>query len=141
MYAVAEGELPKISPELGGRNSPSEPPRTKRLSSSDLLMYAGWKTIGFEDTKAYQSRPVASAEGLIKGYSKYGEAHYFRHVHPLIVAVKALLLAMNGKFNLSSAYFNGYMNARKNKMSRLTDPELIRYFRTGSIKTFLRSER
>jgi glycosyltransferase involved in cell wall biosynthesis len=99
---------------------------------------AGWKTQRFEDIKAYQSRPVGSAEGLSKGYFKYGEAHYFRWVHPVVILAKAFLLVKKGHINLSIAYLKGYLHAFKTKIPRLTDPELIKYFRTNSINTFLR---
>ncbi len=100
----------------------------------------GWKTIGYEDLKAYQSRPVGSAEGLWKGYYKYGEAHYFRRLHILIVLAKGFLLISKGHVNLAIAYLWGYYHALITKMPRLADPELAKYFRTKSINTFLGGE-
>lgn len=102
---------------------------------------AGWKTQRFEEMKAYQSRPVSSAEGLSKGYFKRGEAHYFRWMHPVVILTRAFLLVTNGHINLSIAYIKGYLHAFKTKMPRQNDPELKKYFRTNSIKTFLRGER
>lgn len=97
----------------------------------------GWKAASYEDIKAYQSRPVSSADGLWVGYMKNGEARYFRHVHPLAIMGKSVQMIFKGKLVPGIAYLWGYLHAHKMNMPRLKDPELIKYFRAKSFQTFL----
>ena len=101
----------------------------------------GWKTDTCTELKVYQSRPVSSADGVWIGSIKNGESHYFRHIHPIVVFSRAGLMGIKLMPKSALAYLYGYIRAYYRKEPRLMDPELIRHFRTKSIKTLLGDER
>jgi glycosyltransferase involved in cell wall biosynthesis len=101
----------------------------------------GWKTINIVAVRAYQSRSVYSAEGEWKGYKKSGEADYYLRCHPIVIAGRTCIMILRKKVIPGISYAWGYVNASLIGLPRLDDEELERYFRTKSIRTFLRDSK
>ncbi|KAF5430704.1 Glycosyltransferase involved in cell wall bisynthesis [Candidatus Methanophagaceae archaeon] len=96
--------------------------------SNVLARLKGWKTERFNEIKAIQTRRTSSAEGLWKGYKKYGEATYFINFHPLYVLIKGLKLLFESPYYTGFAYLHGYISSALKKLGKIDNEEIRDYF-------------
>ncbi|WP_016778719.1 glycosyltransferase family 2 protein [Anaerophaga thermohalophila] len=103
--------------------------------SADALSTAkarmrGWQVQSFEDSLV-KSRPV----GKNVNSEYYGKSAYYRYIPFYFVLFRVFFYTLINKRKQVEGYLNGYLNAKKEKMTRLSDPELKRYFKTILYRT------
>ena len=89
----------------------------------------GWKIRRFKEYKYTETRMMASANGLWKGWNKLGESAYYLDVHPLFVIVKAIRYLFEKPYYIGLAYFMGYLNSYTNRKEQIADEEIKHYYR------------
>jgi glycosyltransferase involved in cell wall biosynthesis len=94
----------------------------------------GWKTRCFRDLKAKQIRMTSSAEGMWRGCVIIGEGDYFLYSHPMYIFMRMMKLSSNKRFYLGFAYLSGYLKAFINKEKRISDKQIITYFKNQHLK-------
>lgn len=83
----------------------------------------GFQTRNFDDLACIHHRPLASADGLLRGHARYGECAYIVHYGPLWVSLRALKMARRRPVGLSGAAFLvGYTRAAVSGRERVPDP-------------------
>jgi hypothetical protein len=90
----------------------------------------GLKTRSFGDLVSVHHRPLASADGKLRGHARHGECAYIAHYGALWVALRSLKVARRRPFGLSGAAFlYGYVRAAAGRTERVPDPDFRRFVR------------
>ena len=90
----------------------------------------GYATRSFPELTAIHHRPLASADGQLRGHARHGECAYIAHHDPLWVALRALKVAGRRPFGISGgAFLYGYVRAAARRVERVPDPAYRRFAR------------
>ncbi len=90
----------------------------------------GFRTRSFPDLVSVHHRPVASADGALRGHARHGECAYISHYDPLWVTLRSAKVARRAPAGLSGAAFLfGYARAAARRVERVPDPEYRRFTR------------
>ena len=90
----------------------------------------GLRTRTFPDLIAIHHRPLASADGTLRGRARYGTAAYILHHSLPWVVLRSLKMARSRPEGLSGAAFlYGYFRAAARRTPRVEDPEFRRFMR------------
>jgi len=90
----------------------------------------GFRTQRFADLVSVHHRPLASADGALRGHARHGECAYITHYDPLWVALRSLKIARRAPRGLSGAAFlYGYTRSAVRRVERVPDPEYRRFTR------------
>ncbi len=90
----------------------------------------GYRTESFPELTAIHHRPLASADGALRGHARHGECAYIAHHDPLWVALRALKVAGRRPIGLSGAAFGfGYVRAAVQRVERVPDADYRRFAR------------
>ncbi len=90
----------------------------------------GFQTRNFRDLVSVHHRPIASADGRLRGRARHGECAYITHYGPLWVALRSLKVARNNPVGLSGiAFLYGYVRAWATRVERVPDREYRRFVR------------
>jgi hypothetical protein len=90
----------------------------------------GFTTRSCCDLVCVHHRPLASADGRLRGHARYGECAYIVHYGPLWVSLRALKMARRRPVGLSGAAFLlGYARAAVRRVERVPDPAYRRFTR------------
>lgn len=83
----------------------------------------GFRTYSFTDLVCVHHRPLASADGALRGHARHGECAYIVHYSPSWVALRALKVAARRPLGLSGvAFLFGYLRAAARRVARVPDP-------------------
>jgi poly-beta-1,6-N-acetyl-D-glucosamine synthase len=89
-----------------------------------------YRTRSFPDLVSLHHRPVASADGALRGHARHGECAYISHYDPLWVTLRSLKVARRRPVGLSGAAFlYGYARAGARRVERVPDPDYRRFTR------------
>lgn len=84
----------------------------------------GFRTRSFEDLVSVHHRPVASADGALRGHARHGECAYIAHYDPLWVTLRSAKVARRAPAGLSGvAFLFGYARAAARRVERVPDAE------------------
>jgi poly-beta-1,6-N-acetyl-D-glucosamine synthase len=84
----------------------------------------GFHTRSFPDLVSVHHRPLASADGALRGHARHGECAYIAHYDPLWTALRSLKVARRRPRGLSAAAFlYGYARAAARGVEQVPDPE------------------
>lgn len=84
----------------------------------------GFRTRSFTDLVSVHHRPLASADGALRGHARHGECAYISHYDPLWVTLRSAKVARRAPAGLSGAAFlYGYARAAARRVERVPDPE------------------
>jgi biofilm PGA synthesis N-glycosyltransferase PgaC len=90
----------------------------------------GFQTRNFRDLVSIHHRPIASADGRLRGRARHGECAYITHYGPLWVWLRSLKVARNSPVGLSGlAFIYGYARAWTLRVERVPDREYRRFTR------------
>jgi biofilm PGA synthesis N-glycosyltransferase PgaC len=90
----------------------------------------GFRTRSFGDLVSVHHRPLASADGKLRGHARHGECAYIAHYGGLWVALRSLKVARRRPLGLSGAAFlYGYARAVARRTERVPDPDFRRFVR------------
>lgn len=90
----------------------------------------GFQTRNFTDLVSVHHRPIASADGRLRGRARHGECAYITHYGPLWVMLRALKVARSRPVGLSGmAFVYGYARAFARHVERVPDREYRRFTR------------
>ncbi len=90
----------------------------------------GFRTERFADLVCVHHRPLASADGALRGHARHGECAYITHYGAVWVALRALKVAARPPRGLSGAAFlYGYLRAGARRVQRVPDPAYRRFTR------------
>jgi len=90
----------------------------------------GYETPSFTDLVSVHHRPIASADGVIRGRARHGECAYIAHYPPLWVALRSLKVACSRPRVISGAAFMyGYVRAAARRTERVPDAAYRRFTR------------
>jgi glycosyltransferase involved in cell wall biosynthesis len=90
----------------------------------------GFQTRNFRDLVSIHHRPIASADGRLRGRARHGECAYITHYGPLWVLLRSLKVARNNPVGLSGiAFVYGYTHAWVLRVERVPDREYRRFTR------------
>ncbi len=90
----------------------------------------GFDTRSYTDLVSVHHRPVASADGALRGHARHGECAYISHYDPVWVALRSLKVAQRAPRGLSGAAFvYGYARAAARRVQRVPDDEYRRFTR------------
>ncbi len=90
----------------------------------------GFRTRSFTDLVSVHHRPLASADGALRGHARHGECAYISHYDPLWVTLRSAKVARRAPAGLSGAAFlYGYARAAARRVERVPDPEYRRFTR------------
>lgn len=90
----------------------------------------GFRTRNFTDLVSVHHRPIASADGALRGHARHGECAYISHYDPLWVTLRSAKVARRAPAGLSGAAFLfGYVRAAARRVERVPDPEYRRFTR------------
>lgn len=90
----------------------------------------GFQTRSFRDLVSVHHRPIASADGRLRGRARHGECAYITHYGPVWVGLRSLKMARNTPVLLSGvAFVYGYARAWALRVERVSDPEYRRFTR------------
>jgi poly-beta-1,6-N-acetyl-D-glucosamine synthase len=90
----------------------------------------GFQTRNFRDLVSIHHRPIASADGRLRGRARHGECAYITHYGPLWVLLRSLKVARNSPVGLSGiAFVYGYVRAWALRVERVPDREYRRFTR------------
>jgi glycosyltransferase involved in cell wall biosynthesis len=90
----------------------------------------GFRTRSFPDLVSIHHRPVASADGKLRGHARHGECAYIAHYDPLWVTLRSVKVARRAPLGLSGAAFLfGYLRAAARRVERVPDAEYRRFTR------------
>jgi glycosyltransferase involved in cell wall biosynthesis len=88
----------------------------------------GFETHRFTDLVSLHHRPLASADGALRGHARHGECAYITHYDPLWVALRSFKVAARSPRGLSGAAFlYGYARSAVRRIERVPDPEYRRF--------------
>lgn len=101
----------------------------------------GFDTRSFDDLVAHHHRPVASADGLLRGHARYGRAAYVLQYTLVWALLRSLKAAASRPVGLSGAAFlHGYVLAAVRSEPRVDDPE-YRHFVRRELRDRMRTGR
>jgi hypothetical protein len=84
----------------------------------------GFHTRSFPDLVSVHHRPLASADGALRGHARHGECAYIAHYDPLWTTLRSLKVARRRPRGLSAAAFlYGYARAAARGVEQVPDPE------------------
>jgi glycosyltransferase involved in cell wall biosynthesis len=84
----------------------------------------GFHTQSFGELVCVHHRPLASADGALRGHARHGECAYITHYGALWVALRSLRVARRPPAGLSGAAFlYGYLRAAARRTERVADRE------------------
>jgi poly-beta-1,6-N-acetyl-D-glucosamine synthase len=90
----------------------------------------GFTTRSFRDIVAVHHRPLATADGALRGRARHGECAYVAHFSLLWVALRAFKIARYPPVGLSGiAFFYGFVRAACRRTERVPDIEFRRFAR------------
>jgi biofilm PGA synthesis N-glycosyltransferase PgaC len=90
----------------------------------------GFQTQSFTALQCVHHRPLASADGALRGHARHGECAYVTHQAALWVALRSLRVARRPPTGLSGAAFlYGYARAAARRTERVADREYRRFTR------------
>jgi poly-beta-1,6-N-acetyl-D-glucosamine synthase len=90
----------------------------------------GFTTRSFRDIVAVHHRPLATADGALRGRARHGECAYVAHFSLLWVALRAFKIARYPPVGLSGiAFFYGFVRAACRRTERVPDLEFRRFAR------------
>lgn len=90
----------------------------------------GFRTQSFPDLISVHHRPLASADGALRGHARHGECAYIVHYDPLWVTLRSLKVANRAPRGLSGAAFlYGYARAAARRVEQVPDSEYRRFAR------------
>jgi poly-beta-1,6-N-acetyl-D-glucosamine synthase len=90
----------------------------------------GFHTRSFPDLVSVHHRPLASADGALRGHARHGECAYIAHYDPLWTALRSFKVAGRHPRGLSGAAFlYGYARAAARRVEQVPDPEYRRFTR------------
>jgi biofilm PGA synthesis N-glycosyltransferase PgaC len=90
----------------------------------------GFRTQSFTDLVSIHHRPLASADGALRGHARHGECAYIAHYGPLWVTLRSFKVARRRPPILSGAAFlYGYARAATRRVERVPDPDYRRFTR------------
>jgi glycosyltransferase involved in cell wall biosynthesis len=90
----------------------------------------GFGTRAFTDIVSVHHRPIASADGVLRGRARHGECAYVAHYPPVWVALRSLKVAWSRPRILSGlAFLFGYVSAAARRAERVPDPAYRRFTR------------
>jgi biofilm PGA synthesis N-glycosyltransferase PgaC len=90
----------------------------------------GFRTARFPDLVSVHHRPLASADGALRGHARHGECAYIAHYDPVWVALRSLKVAQRAPRGLSGAAFlYGYARAAARRVEQVPDSEYRRFTR------------
>jgi biofilm PGA synthesis N-glycosyltransferase PgaC len=90
----------------------------------------GYRTRSFDELVGVHHRPLASADGVLRGRARHGECAYIAQFSPLWVTLRAVKVARSRPFGISGAAFLwGYIRAGLRGVERVDDPEFRRFVR------------
>jgi hypothetical protein len=90
----------------------------------------GYTTRSFTDLVSVHHRPIASADGVLRGRARHGECAYIAHYSLPWVAGRSLKVALSRPYGLSGAYFlYGYLRAAFRRVERVPDRDFRRFTR------------
>ena len=90
----------------------------------------GFRTESFPELTAIHHRPLASADGALRGHARHGECAYIAHHDPLWVGLRALKVSGRRPVGLSGgAFLFGYVRAVARRVERVPDPAYRRFAR------------
>jgi biofilm PGA synthesis N-glycosyltransferase PgaC len=84
----------------------------------------GFQTQSFTELQCVHHRPLASADGALRGHARHGECAYVTHQAALWVALRSLRVARRPPAGVSGAAFlYGYARAAVRRTERVADRE------------------
>jgi biofilm PGA synthesis N-glycosyltransferase PgaC len=84
----------------------------------------GFQTRSFPDLVSVHHRPLASADGALRGHARHGLCAYIAHYAPMWVALRSLKVGRRSPVGLSGiAFLYGYARAAALRVERVPDPE------------------
>ena len=84
----------------------------------------GFHTRSFPELVSVHHRPLASADGALRGHARHGECAYIAHYDPLWTALRSLKIARRRPRGASAAAFlYGYARAAVRGVEQVPDPE------------------
>jgi biofilm PGA synthesis N-glycosyltransferase PgaC len=90
----------------------------------------GFQTQSFTELQCVHHRPLASADGALRGHARHGECAYVTHQAALWVTLRSLRVARRAPAGLSGAAFlYGYVRAAARRTERVADREYRRFTR------------
>jgi hypothetical protein len=90
----------------------------------------GYVTRSFEDLVSTHHRPLATADGVLRGRARHGECAYIAHYPPVWVTLRAFKVARSRPRGLSGAAFlYGYLRAAVRRSERVPDASFRRFTR------------
>jgi hypothetical protein len=90
----------------------------------------GFRTRSVTDLVSVHHRPIASADGALRGHARHGECAYISHYDPLWVTLRSAKVARRAPAGLSGAAFlYGYARAAARRVERVPDAEYRRFTR------------
>jgi biofilm PGA synthesis N-glycosyltransferase PgaC len=90
----------------------------------------GFRTVSFSDLISVHHRPLASADGALRGHARHGECAYIAHYGPLWVTLRSIKVARRAPRGLSGAAFlYGYARAAAHRVEQVPDSEYRRFAR------------
>ncbi len=103
----------------------------------------GYQHRQFKNIQAIQTRKTSSIGGLWNNKISAGKVAYYLYRRPIIVLMNAFIFTLHPPFYGGIAYMIGYFSAIKQRKPRITDEEIIFYFKkqklTQLIKLFIKS--
>lgn len=100
----------------------------------------GFTTRSFPDLVSVHHRPLASAEGVLRGRARHGECAWILHYGPLWVLLRSLKVARSKPIGLSGvAFLYGYARARVRGVVQVPDAEFRRFTRRELRRRLLRA--
>lgn len=85
----------------------------------------GWQIKSFPNLTV-----TMRARGSKFGYDYYGRSAYQRHIPFWIVVIQFVFLFFQGRRISAKHYVSGYLSAKSNGLSKISDPLAILYFKT-----------
>lgn len=90
----------------------------------------GFASRNFRDVVAVHHRPLASADGTLRGRARHGTCAYIAHFGPLWVTLRAVKVARSRPRVLSGvAFLYGYLRAAVRRTEQVPDREFRRFVR------------
>jgi hypothetical protein len=97
--------------------------------------YLGWRTRSFPDVKALHKRPTGRAMGAWSDAVKNGLADYVAGYHPLFLLAKCVRRCAQRPYLVCSlGMLFGVAKGYIRRVSRVADPELVKYLRRQQLR-------
>ena len=99
----------------------------------------GYRTHSFPDLVSVHHRPLASADGVLRGHARHGECAYIAHYGSVWVTLRSLKVARRAPLGASGvAFLWGYARAALRRIERVPDPEYRLFTRRELRRRLLR---